>query len=147
MGGADAALPAIDRVFAAPGIGPDALPGRDVGLLPQDAEGEAAHVAAVGDLLGHAAPGLAQFTTDPLFSEIWQRPDLAPRDSSLVTITSFVALGQTGQLAGNLNRALNNGLTAEEAGEVVAHLVFYSGLPTAFSAGSVLREVLDKRAE
>jgi 4-carboxymuconolactone decarboxylase len=147
LGSANAALPAIERVFAAHGISPDSLPGRDVDLLPQDAEGEAARVNAVGGLLGDASPGLAQFTTDPLFSEIWLRPDLAPRDRSLVTITSLIALGQTGQLAGHLNRAFNNGLTAEEAGEVVAHLAFYSGWPTAFSAGPVLRDVLEKRAE
>lgn len=147
LGSANAALPAIERVFAARSIPSNILPGRNVDLLPQDAEGEAARVNAVGGLLGDASPGLAQFTTDPLFSEIWLRPDLTPRDRSLVTITSLIALGQTGQLAGHLNRALNNGLTADEAGEVVAHLAFYSGWPTAFSAGPVLREVLDKRVE
>jgi 4-carboxymuconolactone decarboxylase len=147
LGSANAALPAIERAFAARGISPGALPRRDVDLLPQDAKGEAARVNAVGGLLGDSSPGLAQFTTDPLFSEIWLRPELTPRDRSLVTITSLIALGQTGQLAGHLDRALNNGLTAEEAGEVVAHLAFYSGWPTAFSAGPVLRDVLDKRAE
>ncbi|WP_371349253.1 carboxymuconolactone decarboxylase family protein [Ancylobacter sp. IITR112] len=52
-----------------------------------------------------------------------------------------------GQLAGHLNRALSNGLTAEEAGEVVAHLAFHTGWPTAFSAGPVVREVLEKRSK
>jgi 4-carboxymuconolactone decarboxylase len=147
LGAANAALPAIGRVFAERGVETASLPGRQVDLLPQNAEGEAARVNAVAGLLGDAAPGLAELTTDPLFSEIWLRPDLAPRDRSLVTITSLIALGQTGQLAGHLDRALNNGLTPEEAGEVVAHLAFYSGWPTAFSAEPVLREVVEKRAE
>lgn len=147
LGSAENALPAVERVFAARVIPADSLPGRDVELLSQNDEGEAARVDAVAGLLGDAAPGLAEFTTEPLFSEIWLRPDLAPRDRSLVTITSLIALGQTGQLAGHLNRALNNGVTAVEAGEVVAHLAFYSGWPTAFSAGPVLRDVLDKRAD
>lgn len=147
LGSAINALPAVERVFAARGISTGGLPGKEVDLLPQNAEGEAARVAAVAGLLGDASPGLAEFTTEPLFSEIWLRPDLAPRDRSLVTITSLIALGQTGQLAGHLNRALNNGVTPAEAGEVVAHLAFYSGWPTAFSAGPVLRDLLDKRAE
>jgi 4-carboxymuconolactone decarboxylase len=147
LSSANNAAPAVERVFAARGISTDSLPCREVDFLSQDVEGEAARVAAVAGLLGDASPGLADFTTEPLFSEIWLRPDLAPRDRSLVTITSLIALGQTGQLAGHLNRALNNGVTPAEAGEVVAHLAFYSDWPTAFSAGPVLRDVLDKRAE
>jgi 4-carboxymuconolactone decarboxylase len=146
-GTALAAAPIIEQVFAENHVLSDDLPKRDVELLPQNAEGEAARVAAVQSLVGDAAPGLAEFTTDPLFSELWLRPDLAPRDRSLVTITSLIALGQTGQLAGHLNRALDNGLSGEQAGEVVAHLAFYSGWPTAFSAGPVVKEVLESRAD
>lgn len=144
-GTAVAAAPVIERAFAARGITADQLPAAQVNLLPQNKTGEEARVRSVGGLLGDASPGLADFTTDPLFSEIWRRPDLAPRDRSLVTITSLIALGQTGQLAGHLNRALDNGLTGEEAGEVVAHLAFYAGWPTAFSAGPVVKEVLESR--
>jgi 4-carboxymuconolactone decarboxylase len=146
-GSALTAAPIVAEVFVANGITATDLPGADVELLPQNAEGEAARVESVAGLLGNASPGLADFTTDPLFSEIWLRPDLAPRDRSLVTITSLIALGQTGQLGGHLNRALDNGLTGEEAGEVVAHLAFYSGWPTAFSAGPVIRDVLTSRGQ
>jgi 4-carboxymuconolactone decarboxylase len=146
-GTALAAAPIIADVFTAQGVSAGDLPGLDVELLPQDAQGEAARVRSVNGLLGDAAPGLGEFTTDPLFSDIWLRPDLDPRDRSLVTITSLISLGQTGQLAGHLNRALDNGLTSEEAGEVVAHLAFYSGWPTAFSAGPIVLEVLESRAQ
>jgi 4-carboxymuconolactone decarboxylase len=144
-GTAVAAAPIIGRAFAARGISAEELPAAHVDLLQQDEAGEQARVRSVGGLVGDASPGLAEFTTDPLFSEIWLRPDLAPRDRSLVTITSLIALGQTGQLTGHLNRALDNGLKAEEAGEVIAHLAFYSGWPTAFSAGPVAKEVFESR--
>lgn len=146
-GTAIAAAPILEEAFSARGISPDQLAAVEVELLEQDAEGEAARVEAVGGLVGDASPGLADFTTDPLFAEVWLRPDLAPRDRSLVTMTSLIALGQTAQLAGHLNRALDNGLTEAEAGEVVAHLAFYSGWPTAFSAGPVVRDVLESRGE
>lgn len=145
-GTAQMAAPIVEEVFAAQNVSPNDLPGLDVDYLEQDAEGEATRVESVAELLGDAAPGLAEFTTDPLFSEIWLRPGLMPRDRSLVTVTSLIALGQTEQLSGHLNRALENGLTGEEADEVVAHLAFYTGWPTAFSAGPVVREVLRSRS-
>jgi 4-carboxymuconolactone decarboxylase len=98
-------------------------------------------------LLGTASPGLDQFTTDPLFKDVWLRPDLSPRDRSLVTITSLMANGQVAQLAGHLNRALNNGLTQEQAGEVITQIAFYAGWPNAFSAGPVAAEVFRSRSK
>jgi 4-carboxymuconolactone decarboxylase len=108
---------------------------------------EASRVASVQQLLGTASPGLDQFTTDPLFKDVWLRPDLSPRDRSLVTITSLMANGQVAQLAGHLNRALNNGLTPEQAGEVVTQIAFYAGWPNAFSAGPVVAEVFRSRSK
>jgi 4-carboxymuconolactone decarboxylase len=134
-------------IFAQRRIGPDQLPAASPNLLPQDARAEAARVASVQQLLGAASPGLDQFTTDPLFKDVWLRPDLSPRDRSLVTITSLMANGQVGQLAGHLTRALNNGLTPEQAGEVVTQIAFYAGWPNAFSAGPVVAEVLRNRAK
>jgi hypothetical protein len=44
------------------------------------------------------------------------------------------------------NRAMDDGLTAEEAGEVVARLAFYARWPkNAFSAAPVVREVVEAR--
>jgi 4-carboxymuconolactone decarboxylase len=133
-------------IFAQRRIGPDQLPAASPQLLPLDERAEATRVASVQQLLGTASPGLDQFTTDPLFKDVWLRPDLSPRDRSLVTITSLMANGQVAQLAGHLNRALNNGLTAEQAGEVVTQIAFYAGWPNAFSAGPVVAEVLKNRA-
>ncbi|MFP3520747.1 carboxymuconolactone decarboxylase family protein, partial [Pseudomonas sp. SIMBA_077] len=72
-------------------------------------------------------------------------PDLSPRDRSLVTISALMANGQVAQLAGHLNRALNNGLTQEQAGEVITQVAFYAGWPNAFSAGPVAAEVFKNR--
>ena len=40
---------------------------------------------------------------------------------------------------------MDNGLTKEEAGEVIGHLAFYAGWPNAFSAAPVVKEVIEKR--
>ncbi len=64
--------------------------------------------------------GTVKFTADPLFLDLWQRPALTPRDRSLVTVSALIAAGQSAQIGYHLNRAMDNGLSAEEAGEVVA---------------------------
>jgi 4-carboxymuconolactone decarboxylase len=133
-------------IFSQRRIGPDQLPAASPQLRPLNEQAEATRVASVQRLLGTAAPGLDQYTTDPLFKDVWLRPDLSPRDRSLVTITSLMANGQVAQLAGHLNRALDAGLTQEQAGEVVTQIAFYAGWPNAFSAGPVVADVFKGRS-
>ena len=80
-----------------------------------------------------------------LFKDLWLRPDLAPRDRSLVTVSALIATGQAAQMPYHLNRAMDNGLTRAEAAEVLAHLAFYTGWPFVFSAMPAAKEVFDKR--
>lgn len=92
-------------------------------------------------LVGDFAPKLAQLTDDVLFGDVWARPELSPRDRSLVTVAALIANGNTEQLTGHLNRAKQNGLTEAELAEVIIHLAFYAGWPRAMSAIRVAREV------
>ena len=96
---------------------------------------------------GAVAPGLVQYTTDILFCDLWLRPNLTPRDRSLVTISALIATGQVAQLGGHLNRAMDNGLTQGEAAEAITHLAFYAGWPNAFSALPIAKEVFEKRSK
>ena len=96
---------------------------------------------------GDVAPGIVRYTTDVLFRDLWLRPDLAPRDRSLVTVSALIASGQVAQITYHLNKVMDNGLTKEQAGEVVTHLAFYAGWPNAFSALPVVKDVFEKRAE
>ena len=96
---------------------------------------------------GAVALGLVQYTTDILFRDLWLRPNLTPRDRSLVTISALIATGQVAQLGGHLNRAMDNGLTQAEAAEAITHLAFYAGWPNAFSALPIAKEVFEKRSK
>ncbi|WP_428490738.1 carboxymuconolactone decarboxylase family protein [Rhodopila sp.] len=60
------------------------------------------------------------------------RPGLAPRDRSLVTVSALIASGHVAQIPYHLNRAMDNGLTQAQAGEVATHLAFYAGWPNVF---------------
>ncbi|EKJ94945.1 putative carboxymuconolactone decarboxylase [Bradyrhizobium lupini HPC(L)] len=140
------AVAVTHEIFRERNIGVDQLPASMPEFLALNEDGEARRQSSVKNLLGTSSPGLEQFTTDPLFRDVWLRPDLSLRDRSLVTISSLMANGQVAQLAGHLNRALDNGLTAEQAGEVVTQVAFYAGWPNAFSAGPVVAEVLKGRS-
>ena len=132
-------------VFADRKIGADQLPLASPAPLPLDKDPEAKRAAVVEQQFGKVAPGIVQYTTDVLFRDLWLRPDLAPRDRSLVTVTALIASGQIAQIAYHLNRAMDNGLTQTQAAETVTHLAFYAGWPNAFSALPVVKDVFEKR--
>jgi len=91
------------------------------------------------------APGLATLTNDVLFGDVWRRPELSPRDRSLVTISVLIATGKPAQLAGHLGRALDNGVQPSEASGLLAHLAIYCGWPSAVSALDVYEQVYTAR--
>jgi len=98
-----------------------------------------------GELQQRIAPGMAALTDDVLFGDVWTRPELSPRDRSLVTISILIATGKTAQLAGHLGRALTNGVKPGEASALLAHLAIYCGWPSAVSALEIYEQVYDAR--
>lgn len=90
-------------------------------------------------------PKLIDLTEKVLFGDVWERPALSKRDRSLITIATLVALYRPQQLRVHIGRGLENGLTREEIGEVITHLAFYSGWPTAMTAAFVAKEVFEEK--
>jgi len=90
--------------------------------------------------LGDFAPKLAALTDDVLFDDVWNRPELSPRDRSLITVAVLTAGGHTGQLGFHLGRAVKNGVTQEELIETITHVTFYAGWPRGMAAMSVAEE-------
>jgi 4-carboxymuconolactone decarboxylase len=132
-------------VFAERRIGSDQLAPASPPLLPLDEASEAQRASRVAEQFDTVAPGVVQYTTDALFRDLWLRPDLAPRDRSLVTVSALIASGQVAQMPYHLNRAMDNGLTQEQAAEAITHLAFYAGWPNIFSALPVVKDVFEKR--
>jgi len=91
------------------------------------------------------APALAEYTDRVLFGDVWQRPGLSSRDRSLITVAALVALYRNNELPVHLNKALDNGVTRDELIELITHLAFYSGWPTANTAVSIARRVFQER--
>ena len=88
-------------------------------------------------------PKLIDLTEKVVFGDVWERPGLSKRDRSLITVAALIALYRPEQLRAHLGRALQNGVSKDELGELITHLAFYSGWPTAITAASVAKEVFE----
>jgi 4-carboxymuconolactone decarboxylase len=144
-GNALAAAAVAKDVFQARGIGADQLPPASGPLLPMDEAAESKRAASIEQNVGPVSPGVVQYTSDPLFHDLWRRPALAPRDRSLVTVSALIASGQVAQITFHLNRAMDNGLTKAQSSEVLTHLLFYAGWPNVMSAVPVAKDVFEQR--
>src|SRR5438067_13140398 len=59
----------------------------------------------------HVSPALERYRRATLFGDLWTRPDLSPRDRSIVTLAVLIARGQTVELPAYLDLALDHGVT------------------------------------
>jgi len=100
--------------------------------------------SAARKMLGEFAPKLVDLTDNILFGDIWERPQLSKRDRSLATVAALVALHRPDQLRFHLSRAVENGVTQQELVELITHLAFYAGWPSAMTAIQLAKEVFSK---
>ena len=98
------------------------------------------------DSLQRIAPKLAELTSKVLFDDVWERPKLSKRDRSLITCAALTVLYRPEQLRFHFRLALENGVAREEIAELVTHLAFYGGWPSAVSAAQIADEVLNAPA-
>ncbi|MEU8508833.1 carboxymuconolactone decarboxylase family protein [Streptomyces brevispora] len=96
--------------------------------------------------LAAIAPKLVELSNEVLFADVWERPELSPRDRSLVTVSVLAALYRTEQLPYHLGKALENGLSVQELSEAITHLAFYAGWPNAMTAITHLKKIADERS-
>jgi len=110
----------------------EALPGDDyrVGFIQQN-------VAPISE-------GLAKYTNELLYGEVWLRAGLSSRSRSLATVCAMIAAGDLQFLGLYMERGVHHGITREETGEVLAQLAFYAGWAKIVSASLVVKEVYDK---
>jgi 4-carboxymuconolactone decarboxylase len=97
------------------------------------------------DDIRSVSPALEQYTKGVLLEGLWKRPDLSPRDRSVVTVAALIARVQTIEMPFHFALALENGVTPGELSEIITHLAFYSGWANALSAIAVAKELFHQR--
>jgi 4-carboxymuconolactone decarboxylase len=90
-------------------------------------------------------PKLIDLADKVVYGDIWERPGLSKRDRSLIVVATLIATYRPEQLRGHFGRALDNGVTKDEIGEIITHLAFYSGWPGSMTAARVATEVFEER--
>ena len=96
------------------------------------------------DAFGDVNPVLAKITDEVLFGDVWERPQLSPRDRSLVTVAALIAGYRSNEMPFHMKRALENGVTKDELIETITHLAFYSGWPTAMTALPIAGKAIEE---
>ena len=91
------------------------------------------------------SPALEQYMQNRLHGDLWKRPDLSPRDRSIVTVAVLIARNQALPMPYHFHLALDNGVQPGELSEVITHLAFYSGWGNAMSAVVAAQDVFQKR--
>ena len=104
----------------------------------------AAHLTPARKITSDFAPKLAELTDRVLFADVWERPELSKRDRSLATVAALVVMNRPDQLRIHMNRALQNGVTKAELSELIVHLAFYAGWPSAMTAVLIARQELSR---
>ncbi len=139
------AVPALKSIFAQRRTDQAQLPEVIPALVPLNEAAEEQRASTVQQSFGQVAPGVVQYIADILFRYLWLRPALAPRHRSLVTVCALIASGQVAQVTYHLNRAMDNGLTKEQASEVLTNLAFCAGWPNVLSALPIVEQVFEGR--
>ncbi|HEY1659610.1 MAG TPA: carboxymuconolactone decarboxylase family protein [Candidatus Sulfotelmatobacter sp.] len=91
------------------------------------------------------SPALENYTKGPLLNGLWKRPELSPRDRSIVTVAALIARIQTIEMPFYFALALDNGVKPSELSEIITHLAFYSGWANAMSAVAVTKDIFHQR--
>ncbi len=76
---------------------------------------------------------------------VWSRDGLSQRDRSLITVAALTVLYRPNELKIHLEKALDNGVTREEIGEIIMHLAIYGGFPTSVEGMHIAKDVFDSR--
>src|SRR6202035_4959009 len=93
------------------------------------------------DEVRYVSPALEGYTKGALLTDLWGRPELSPRDRSLVTVAALIARIQTIEMPFHFALALDNGVKPSELSEIITHLAFYSGWANARSGVAVARDI------
>ena len=93
---------------------------------------------------GTVAPALDRYAQGTL-TGLWKRPELTPRDRSIVTLAALIARNQTIEITQYMNLTLDNGVMPREVSEIITHLAFYSGWANAASAVAIAKDVFAGR--
>jgi len=86
-----------------------------------------------------------RISTESLYGSIWSRPGLDLKYRSMATLTVSAIQLTAPQIRAQVRNALNVGITPEEIIEILMMVAFYGGVPAAYNALGIAKEVFEDR--
>ncbi|MEO1951539.1 4-carboxymuconolactone decarboxylase [Thioclava sp.] len=88
-----------------------------------------------------------EFITEGAWGSVWSRPDLTPRERSIVTIALLAAQGNHEEIAMHTRATANTGASPEDLREAMLHVAVYAGVPRANHAIKIIKETLKEMGQ
>ncbi|WP_306257450.1 4-carboxymuconolactone decarboxylase [Pararhizobium sp. IMCC21322] len=112
----------------------------DTGMQVRRAVLGDAHVdRAEADKTALDAP-FQELVTETAWGHVWSRPQLNPRERSIVTIALLAALGHDEEVAMHVRATANTGASKDDVCEALMHVAIYAGLPAANRAIKIVKQ-------
>jgi 4-carboxymuconolactone decarboxylase len=91
------------------------------------------------------APDMYRISTECLYGAIWSRPGLDLRYRAMATLAAATMQLVATQIRSQVRNALNVGIQPEEIIEICMMVAFYGGIPAAYNALGIAKEVFEER--
>lgn len=99
-----------------------------------------AHVDRVeADKTAFDAP-FQELITEAAWGHVWARPQLSPRERTIVTIALLAALGHDEEVAMHVRASANTGASKDDVCEALMHVAIYAGVPAANRAVKIVKQ-------
>lgn len=92
-------------------------------------------------------PQFSRLRQDVLMGDVWEQPELSPRDRSMVTCTILAVTGKLADLGAHLRKAADNGVTPDELRGMIVQIAFYAGWPTGLGFARMALPFLEQDRE
>jgi 3-oxoadipate enol-lactonase/4-carboxymuconolactone decarboxylase len=83
-----------------------------------------------------------RFITEGAWGSVWARPNLTPRERSMITLALLAALGHEAELGIHTRATRNTGASPDDIKEALLHVAIYGGVPAANTAFRIVKETL-----
>jgi 4-carboxymuconolactone decarboxylase len=81
-----------------------------------------------------------ELITEAAWGRVWSRPNISPRERSMITIALLAALGHDEEVTMHVRASRNTGATRDDIREALLHVAIYAGVPAANKAFKIVKE-------
>jgi 4-carboxymuconolactone decarboxylase len=105
-----------------------------------------AHVARAELAKSNFDAPFQELITEAAWGHVWSRPEITPRERSMITIALLAALGHDEELVMHARASANTGASLDDIREALLHVAIYAGVPAANRAFRLIRDTLASNA-